>query len=37
MHFLNSYLRRKEILLIFFCHFVELSAKNKPLLTTFEH
>jgi len=29
MHFfLNIYLRRKEILLIFFRHFVELPAKN---------
>jgi len=27
MHVLNIYLRRKEILLIFFCHFVELPAK----------
>ena len=36
MHFLNIYLRRKEIILIFFRHFVELSDKNQPLLTTFE-
>jgi len=35
MHFLNIYLRRKEILLIFFRHFVELPAKNQPLLDYF--
>jgi len=33
--FLNIYLRRKEILLIFFRHFVELPAKNQPLLDYF--
>jgi len=31
MHFLNIYLRIKEILLIFFRHFVELPAKNQSL------
>jgi len=31
MHFLNIYLRIKEILLIFFRHFLELPAKNQPL------
>ena len=36
MHFfLNIYLRRREILLIFFRHFVELPAKNQPLLDYF--
>jgi len=35
MHFLNIYLRRKEILLIFFRHFVELPAKKQPLLDYF--
>ena len=35
MHILKNYLRRKEILLIFFRHFVELSAKNQPLLDYF--
>jgi len=29
------YLRRKQILLIFFRHFVELSAKSQPLLDYF--
>ena len=32
MHFLNMYLRRKEILLIFFRQFIERPAKNQPLL-----
>ena len=32
MLFLNIYLRRKEIFLIFFRHFVELSSKTQPLL-----
>jgi len=32
MQFVNIYLRRKDILLIFFRHFVELPAKNQPLL-----
>jgi len=35
IHFLNIYLRRKEILLFFFHHFVELLAKNQPLLDYF--
>jgi len=35
MHFLNIYLRRKEILQIFFRHFVELPAKIQPLLDYF--
>jgi len=30
--YLNIYLRRKEILLIFFRHSGELPAKNQPLL-----
>jgi len=32
MHILNIYLRRKAILLIFFRHFVELSAKKSPVI-----
>jgi len=32
MHFLNIYLRRKEILLIFFRHFVELPAKKSTVI-----
>jgi len=36
MCFLNIYLRRKEILLIFFRHFVELPAKIQPLFTIIE-
>jgi len=35
MHFLNICLRRQEILLIFFRHFVELHAKNQPLVDYF--
>jgi len=35
MHLLNIYMRRKEILLIFLRHFVELAAKNQPLLDYF--
>ena len=35
MHPLTIYLRRKEILLIFFRHFVEPPAKNQPLLDYF--
>jgi len=35
MYFLYIYLRRKEILLNFFRHFVELLAKNQPLLDYF--
>jgi len=35
MHFLNIYLRRKEILLFFFRYSVELPAKNQPLLDYF--
>ena len=34
--FLNIYLRRKEILLIVFRHFVELPAKDNRYWTTFE-
>jgi len=34
--FLNIYLRRKEILLIVFRHFVELPAKVNRYWTTFE-
>jgi len=36
MHFLNIYLNRKEILLIFFRHFVELPAKIIRYWTSFE-
>jgi len=36
MHFLNIYLRRNEILVIFFRHFVELPDKNQPLLDYFD-
>jgi len=32
MHFLNLYLRRKEILQIIFRYCVEIPAKNQPLL-----
>ena len=35
MHLLNIYMRKKEILLIFLRHFVELAAKNQPLLDYF--
>ena len=35
IHFLNIYLRRNQILLIFFRHFVELPAKSQPLLNYF--
>ena len=35
MHFLNIYLRRKEILLILFRHCVELPVKNQQLLDYF--
>ena len=35
MHALNVYLRKMVILLIFFRHFVELPAKNQPLLDYF--
>ena len=35
MHVLYIYLRRKEILLIFFRHFVERPVKNQPLLDYF--
>jgi len=35
MHFVNIYIRRKEILLIFFRHFVELPAKNHGLIIRF--
>ena len=35
MHFPNIHFRRKEILCIIFCHFVELPAKNQPLLDYF--
>jgi len=35
MLFPKNYLRRKEILLICFHHFVELPAKNQPLLDYF--
>ena len=33
--FFNIYLRRNQILLIFFRHFVELPAKSQPLLNYF--
>ena len=35
MHILNIYLGRKAILWVFFRHFVDLSAQNQPLWTTF--
>ena len=35
-HFLNIYSKRKEILLIFFRHAVELPIKINRYLTTFE-
>ena len=35
VHFLNIYLRRKEILSIFFHHFVDLPAKDELLLDYF--
>jgi len=35
MHISNIHLRRKAILLIFFRHFVEIPAKNQPLLDYF--
>ena len=35
MYILNIFLRRKAILFIFFRHFVEVSAKNQPLLDYF--
>ena len=35
MHILNIYLRRKAIILIFFCRFVVLPANNQPLLDYF--
>jgi len=35
LNFLNIYVKRKDIFLIFFRQFVELPAKNQPILDYF--